>query len=99
MAARKLRRGMPFHPDEVRAKIRAMDIVHNLQEHILGNLEMSVSQVRAAIALLRKCVPDLISSEIKADITHRYVAQLPDVLTREEWEKKYGSDHLQPTIQ
>ena len=47
--------------------------------------------------LLRKSVPDLTKTEVQADATHRYVARLPDVLTKEEWLKKYGSG--QTTLQ
>jgi hypothetical protein len=34
--------------------------------------------VRAIEILLRKSVPDLTKTEVQADATHRYVAQLPD---------------------
>ena len=33
-------------------------------------------------------------TEIAADLNVRYVAELPKVLTREEWVAKYGSNHL-----
>ena len=58
-ASRKLKRGMPFHPDEVRAKIRATELVNRLQSHIFDGLELSVSQVHADQRSLRKCIPDL----------------------------------------
>lgn len=96
MAPRKLKRGMPFHPDEVRAKIRATELVNRLQSHIFDGLELTLSQVNAISILLRKCVPDLTSSAIVADITHRYVVELPPMLSRDDWEKKYGVDHLDP---
>jgi hypothetical protein len=43
-----------------------------------------------AEAGLRKCVPDLAAAEIKSEQTHRYVAEIPAVLTREQWLEKYG---------
>jgi hypothetical protein len=46
--------------------------------------------VRAIEILLRKSVPDLTKTEVQADATHRYVAQLPEVLGREDWLSKYG---------
>jgi hypothetical protein len=33
-------------------------------------------------------------TEVQADVTHRYVAQLPDVLTKEEWLAKYGAGKI-----
>jgi hypothetical protein len=39
---------------------------------------------------LRKCVPDLAAAEIKSEQTHRYVVEIPAVLTREQWLEKYG---------
>ena len=77
--ARKLKRGIPFHPDDVRAKIRATELVNRLQSHIFDGLELSMSQVSAISILLRKCVPDLTSTAVVADITHRYVVELPPI--------------------
>ena len=94
--ARKLKRGIPFHPDDVRAKIRATELVNRLQSHIFDGLELSMSQVNAIGLLLRKCLPDLTSTAVVADITHRYVVELPPMLSREDWEKKYSIDHLAP---
>jgi hypothetical protein len=55
MAAR-LRRP---HQQEVRDKIRASQLVNRLESHVLSGVEMSQTQVSAALGLLRKCVPDL----------------------------------------
>lgn len=49
----------PAYADAVRARIRAGGIVKRLEDHILGKVEMSASQVSAALGLLRKVVPDL----------------------------------------
>jgi len=85
---------LPFHPDAVRLKIKAVLLVQKLQAHIFDGLEMSMSQIRAAEILLRKCVPDLSMATITADLNVRYVAELPKILTHEEWISKYGADHL-----
>src|SRR5262245_26058831 len=84
---------MLFHPDDVREKIRASQLVNRLQNHALGLLkpELTISQVRAIEILLRKCVPDLAAAEIKAQITHRYVVEIPAQLSEAEWFEKYGS--------
>lgn len=53
----------PTYAARVRARIRAGGIVHRLEQHVLGKVEMSASQVSAALGLLRKCVPDLATVE------------------------------------
>jgi hypothetical protein len=84
------KRKMLFHPDYVREKIRASQLINRLQAHALGEIELSMSRIRAIEILLRKCIPDLAAAEIKSDVTHRYVAELPPVLSKEEWLEKYG---------
>jgi hypothetical protein len=88
--ARHGQRVTPFNPEIVREKIRAIKLVQRLQAHIFDGLTLSMSQVRAIEILLRKVVPDLTAVAVKADVTHRFVAQLPDVLSKEEWIKRYG---------
>ena len=58
MAARKLR---PFHTEEIRAKIQASQLINRLTDHVFGKVELSNAQVRSAVALLAKSVPDLSS--------------------------------------
>jgi hypothetical protein len=53
----------PTYAAKVRARIRAGGIVHRLERHVLGQIEMSATQVSAALGLLRKCVPDLSNVE------------------------------------
>src|SRR5262249_23390293 len=62
------KRKMLFHPDDVREKIRAGQLINRLQNHALGLLkpELTTSQVRAIEILLRKCVPDLVQTDISA---------------------------------
>jgi hypothetical protein len=80
----------------VRLKIKAILLVQKLQAHIFDGIEMSMSQIRAAEILLRKCVPDLTTATITADINVRYVAHLPEPISREAWFKKYSGDYLDP---
>jgi hypothetical protein len=42
------------------------------------------------MTLLRKSIPDLAAAEIKSEQTHRYVVEVPPVLDRNEWQRKYG---------
>ena len=93
------RRQMKFHPDEVRSKIQAIRLVDVLHQFIFSEIDkdgrkladLSMAQVRAIDCLLKKVVPDLTRTLISADVNVRYVAELPKVLTKEEWVKKYGT--------
>ncbi len=82
--------GGRFKPDSVREKIRASQLINRLQACAFGEIELTMMQVRAIEIILKKCLPDLTKTEVKEEVTHRYVAQLPDVLTKEEWLAKYG---------
>jgi len=90
---------MKFHPDEVRSKIQAIRLVDTLHQFIFSEVDkngrkladLSMAQVRAIDCLLKKVVPDLTRTLISADVNVRYVAELPKVLTKEEWVKKYGT--------
>ncbi len=55
------------HQDEVREKIRASQLVNRLEDHVLGEVEMTSTQVSAALGLLKKCVPDLQATELTGD--------------------------------
>lgn len=64
MAARKQR----WHPDEVRQRIKASQLINRLQDHAISEKPlMDNSQVTAARALLNKVLPDLASTEMKGD--------------------------------
>jgi len=51
----------------VREKIRASQLVNRLEDHVLGEVEMSATQVSAALGLLKKCVPDLQAMQLGGD--------------------------------
>ena len=59
MAARLNRR----HQEAIREKIRASQLVNRLESHVLDDLDLSSTQVNAALGLLKKCVPDLKASD------------------------------------
>lgn len=63
----------PPHPRmgaEHRAKINSVAILNALEQHVLGNRAMQQTQVTAAIALLRKVLPDLMSTSVTGDPTN-----------------------------
>lgn len=72
MAGRPGMKTRTLHParaEEVREKIKATLIVKKLQEHILDGVEMSSTQITAALGLLKKSVPDLSSIEMNANVS------------------------------
>lgn len=63
--------------------IQAGGYIARLGKCVLGELEMDQTQIRAAEILLRKCLPDLTSTELIGDITHRRVVDEP--MDVEQW--------------
>jgi len=90
------KRKMLFHPDYVREKIRTSQLINRLQKCAFGEISLTMTQLRAIEILLRKSIPDLAAVEIKAEQTHRYVIEVPPVLDRDEWLRKYGQKRLPP---
>jgi hypothetical protein len=60
-----------------------------LQKCAFGEISLTMTQLRAIEILLRKCLPNLAAAEI-SEQTHRYVVEIPTVLTSEQWLEKYG---------
>lgn len=81
----------PHYAEKVRARIRAGGIARRLEDHVLGKIQMSSSQVQAALGLLRKVVPDLASVDHQGQVEHHYVARIPDIATSvSEWKQQYS---------
>ena len=72
--------------------LRASQLINRLQKCAFGEISLTVTQLRAIEILLRKCIPDLAAAEIRSEQTHRYVVELPPVLGRDEWQRKYGQN-------
>lgn len=86
------------HDNETREKIRTSQLLNRLQDNALGKLkvEMTVGQVRSAEICLRKSIPDLSSTENKTEVTHRYVADVPQVAaTVDEWQQQHAPSTIQ----
>lgn len=66
------------HDEETRAKIQAANIIHRLQQCIMGEITLDAQQVSCAKALLNKVLPDLTYVEQNVE-TRTYVAELPAV--------------------
>lgn len=65
-------------PEAHRVKIANSNILNALMEHALGAREMSNTQVTAAIALLRKVLPDMTESKQDITVEHRSVMRMPE---------------------
>ena len=76
--------------DAWRDKIRVTMLLLALEKHALGQQKMGATQIRAAEILLRKVVPDLSSMAYTGEITHRYVARVPEVSPSvDAWEREH----------
>ena len=84
------RRKMLFHPNYVREKIQASQLINRLHKFAFGEISLTMTQLRAIEILLRKSIPDLAAAEIKSEQMYRYVVELPPVLSWDEWQRKYG---------
>ena len=89
-SSKMARRKMLFHPNYVREKIRASQLINRLHKFAFGEISLTMTQLRAIEILLRKSIPDLAAAEIRSEQTYRYVVELPPVLSRDEWLRKYG---------
>lgn len=53
-----------FHDENTRMKIQASQLINRLTNHVLGEIEMSNTQVSAALGLLKKTLPDLAAEHV-----------------------------------
>lgn len=56
------------HDAETRLKIQTSQLINRLQSHVFGKVEMSQTQVTAAMGLLKKTLPDLSATTIDANV-------------------------------
>lgn len=79
------------HDAETRARIKTSQIINRLEGHIFGDVKLEATQVSAALGLLRKTIPDLSQAENKTEVTHRYVARVPEKKpTSIEWQQQHA---------
>jgi len=83
------------HDENTRAKIQAAHIIRRFQQHVMGDIELSSTQISAGKVLLDKVLPNLTSVEATSEVTHNYVARMPEMSdTAETWQSQHA-----PTIQ
>jgi len=64
MAARKT----PQLAAKTRERIQTSMLVNRLEDHILNDLELSATQIKAIEILLKKTLPDLKQVEVTGDV-------------------------------
>ncbi len=72
MAARKDSRIKTQHREAIRTSM----ILNRLTDHIDDKVELSTTQVTAALGLLKKTLPDLKATEHSGDIEHKFPDQV-----------------------
>lgn len=79
-----------WHPDEVKSRIQASQLINRLTAHALSETGpiMDASQVNAIRILLGKVIPDLASTEMSVDSVVKVVSDKP--LSPEEWMAAHG---------
>jgi hypothetical protein len=97
-ARRKLRGGsLDFEWEKAtRRKIQTSMIANRLIDYVNGKIKLEPAQVTAAVALMRKCLPDLVAAEVKGELVHRF-AVVPDVMPRDQWLATRGNPNLLPS--
>jgi hypothetical protein len=79
------------HDDQTRAKIKTSQLINRLTDHVLGTVEMTASQVRAAEILLSKTLPSLASVEHSGEVSHPTVVRAPPVAKgNAEWQQQHA---------
>jgi hypothetical protein len=68
----------PRHAEMIREKIRASQLVNRLEDHVFGenDVDLTASQVTAALGLLKKCVPDITESKTEIETGESLTALL-----------------------
>ena len=67
MAARK---NLP-HVQKTRDRIKTSMLINRLTDHVFGEVELSPSQVTAALGLIKKTLPDMQATKLEGEITNK----------------------------
>lgn len=75
------------HDEETRRKIQTSQLVNRLSDHVLGKIELTNTQVRAAEILLSKTLPNLVSTQMdmNAAVTVTDPVDRPAKETHQQW--------------
>jgi len=76
-----------------RARIQAGTIVSRLIKFVNGEISLEPAQVTAAVALMKKVLPDLTYVETKATITHNVIRSPAIAETEQQWLEHVPPEH------
>lgn len=66
------------HSALVRERIQTTQLINRLTDHAFGRVEMSATQVAAALGVLKKSLPDLAAVEYSGEVVQaHYVVEVP----------------------
>lgn len=65
-------------PEQVRERIKSSMLVNRLSDHVLGTVELTSTQVAAALGLLRKTMPDLAAVAHSGTVNVKRASELND---------------------
>ena len=86
------------HDENTRLKIQAGNIITRLQGLIDGTIEMPPHAVTAAVALLRKVLPDMASVEHSGEVSTTNVVRAPAIAAGSaDWSSQHIPIALRPT--
>lgn len=78
-----------YHPDEVREKIKASQLINRLISCSMGEVELTPVQLGAIKILIDKVLPNLATVEISGDISHHFAIEIPaPAESVEAWSKQ-----------
>jgi len=82
-----------MHSELVRQRIRTTALINRLTACALGKLkkDMEPHHVTAAIAVLKKTLPDLESIEHIGEVSHTVHTVTSEPLSEEDWMATYGN--------
>ena len=77
--------------EDTRKRIQTTQLIKRLVGHVLGKIDLSPSQVTAALGLIKKSLPDLqsIEMDVSGEVTQKVVSAEP--LSEQEWAAQHST--------
>src|SRR5262245_11366152 len=78
------------HDEKTRLKIKTTQLKNRLEDHALGKIDLTMSQIKCIEILLRKTLPDLASVEatMEGTVVNYVIGSKP--MSEDDWEATYG---------
>lgn len=82
--------------DKTREKIRTTQLIKRLVQHVNGEIELSATQVTAALGLMKKVLPDLQSVEMDQTVEVKQSVINAEPMSADEWASRYEDSVVSP---